>query len=1077
MATPKLVLLPHLQRWDNSTNVLQIRLLIMPRGSPLDPLLPGAPSFAKAHFKFDVHVQSGVATLPTLGGTPLTTIMPNTQAKSEAVFNALATQFNIDPNPPPGGGTPASTSVLKHLPGSYQATSSYAPGRSDLVFTDNTYACAMKAAPSKPTVPPPSNGMIPWGKVIAAVLRNSAIGKAAGMIYSFDISVDPPTLLEKGGYIYLTLSSTSDGSGLIAQNGLKIYGTRIPALAESRDIFSPVLFPVATTIPSLDYDTVFEEVENYNDGWAKIVHCSQPQQLDPLNETADGTRPAIEMGIRLGWDDEQVTIWMNRQLDATQAALDCPIGVVGYRIDTRLKGTSAWTSLVPAAGELGIGNVDLGNFEGELGVATHPVQLDAKTTGDFWLPTYFTSWYGQNLITLDATKYQLDTKADVPQRPGVIGTPPDIKMTYGNSYDFRVRLMDHTGGGPLISGSPIVPGPSPIASFPFRRWIRPGAPKVVDSPNAPTPPTSIEIKRPVLGYPAVVCTGAYPNAVDLLIADIPEAQSADRHPGLPDPDVVKLQITVEVEGLVQDPITTDKQYMPVLTTFRGFPADPNQSAVINISWQDVAEVTELPKPASGNLVLPTARNVRVLFAATCRDDPQLKYLGAQDVSTGPSVSVSLRQESSDERGIFLDDLSSNRIKALFLQPQAINSSTLLASQQLAGNGNQLPVDNPTAVAAALSLNNSGLTFRSKPGERVVFGCASSLRHVVGPDNASIRFATSDELALHWIVVIELVIRRDWSWDGFGDGLIVTRDSTEVGRFTQNKNVAKEALVNPQRDHTRFIFFDSNEPKPTGPFPTTLNPKYSISCSFAGSPNSDPPLSLALTLPVTTPPTQVPKVLSAGIAMTPYERDTVSYSYSNQRAKVLWIELDAPPADPNDSYFARVLRSVPDPLLSSTGLNLAETADPPLAIDPETIRSITPQQSDDSAGLDAMQPLIPCDTTAAEPAPRHYQLPLPPGLSASSPELFGFFTYEIRVWSPCDIVEPNGNLVDSSRPFRTAFTTRRSPAPASTTFARCPPHHRRSSRECPLCDLSAQRGLYLSHALQYVDTAVRSSQTA
>jgi hypothetical protein len=580
-------------------------------------------------------------------------------------------------------------------------------------------------------------------------------------------------------------------------------------------------------------------------------------------------------------------------------------------------------------------------------------------------------------------------------------------LTYGNSYDFRVRLMDHTGGGPLSTGSPIVPGPSPIATIPFRRWIRPKAPSLVANPNAQSPPLFIQVNRPLLSYPAVVCTGGYPNVIGMLLSDLPDAKAAGRLPGLPDPDVVKLLITVEVQGLVQDPITTDGQYMPVLKTFRDFPSEPSQPATIDISWVDIADVTTLSALASGALVLPTARNVRVLFAAVCRDDPQLEYFGAEDVLTGPTTSALLRKESADETDLFQANLPSNRIKALFLQPQPAASATVLASQRLAGNVNQLPSDNPTAAASALGLSNDSLTFRSKPGERVVFGCAASIRHVIGPDNASIRLATSDELALQWIVVIQLVVQRDWSWDGFQDGIVVTRSTVEVGRFTQNRSIGSDALVHPQRTQTRFIFFDSIEPKPTGSFPVELNPQYTITCSFTGSPKVDPSMDLTLTLPVTTPPAQVPKVLSAGIAMSPYQRDNAGYTFTDQRAKALWIEFDTPPADPNDSYFCRVLRNAPDPLISGSGFNLLETPDPPLAIDPEQIRIITFGQSDDSAGLDAMQLLTPCDPTPANPQPLRYQLPLPPGLTSSSPELFGFFVYELRIGHRATSSSPSG----------------------------------------------------------------------
>jgi hypothetical protein len=66
-------------------------------------------------------------------------------------------------------------------------------------------------------------------------------------------------------------------------------------------------------------------------------------------------------------------------------------------------------------------------------------------------------------------------------------------------------------------------------------------------------------------------------------------------------------------------------------------------------------------------------------------------------------------------------------------------------------------------------------------------------------------------------------------------------------------------------------------------------------------------------------------------------------------------------------------------------------EPALPLDPETIRVVIPGASNDLAGLNAMQPM-----TKATDSDRHYLLPLPPGLQADSPEMFGFFTYELRV---------------------------------------------------------------------------------
>jgi len=68
--------------------------------------------------------------------------------------------------------------------------------------------------------------------------------------------------------------------------------------------------------------------------------------------------------------------------------------------------------------------------------------------------------------------------------------------------------------------------------------------------------------------------------------------------------------------------------------------------------------------------------------------------------------------------------------------------------------------------------------------------------------------------------------------------------------------------------------------------------------------------------------------------------------------------------------------------------------PPLPIDPEPIRVITPNQSADRAGLDAMVELTPSQTPTS--TNRHFIVPLPPGVSANALELFGFWTYELRL---------------------------------------------------------------------------------
>jgi hypothetical protein len=71
--------------------------------------------------------------------------------------------------------------------------------------------------------------------------------------------------------------------------------------------------------------------------------------------------------------------------------------------------------------------------------------------------------------------------------------------------------------------------------------------------------------------------------------------------------------------------------------------------------------------------------------------------------------------------------------------------------------------------------------------------------------------------------------------------------------------------------------------------------------------------------------------------------------------------------------------------------LPDPFEPPLPVDPEQIRVIAPDQPNDLAGYNAMQPL-----EQSPEMPGYYLLSLPDYLAPDDPELFGFFVYELRV---------------------------------------------------------------------------------
>ncbi|HEY2728134.1 MAG TPA: hypothetical protein VGI61_13235, partial [Parafilimonas sp.] len=225
----------------------------------------------------------------------------------------------------------------------------------------------------------------------------------------------------------------------------------------------------------------------------------------------------------------------------------------------------------------------------------------------------------------------------------------------------------------------------------------------------------------------------------------------------------------------------------------------------------------------------------------------------------------------------------------------------------------------------------------------------------------------------------------------------------VGYIEIKKTASINALQNADRSNTTILFIDAVEPKNAlmqkpphqiePRFPDLIELEYTITPQFKTgyAAQKDVPLTLNLQLPVTTIPAQIPQIASAGIALSPYHRNK-KYSSTGPRQRYLWIEFAEPVADDKDIYFARVLAYAPDQLISNNNPEMwAAPDEPALPVDLEYIRVITPGQSIDTAGMNAMLPM-----QKANDSDKHYLLPLPPGLNSESLEMFGFFTYEIRV---------------------------------------------------------------------------------
>ena len=679
----RLILFPFLQRYDGAE--LSLRLLVAPQTDPTAPPAAGLTPYVTTDFDFEFRFVADIGQVPTFA-SPATTIDRHSPAPANAaaLCAALNAQFGIDATVGPIDGRVGAPRILKYAPPAYRRATGYGGGH-PFLLTDDSYRCAINApvppGTSIKTEPP----VMSWGKVLAQVLRQPSLAEHVGLVRPFDIA-PPDAVVENGGWVYVTLKLGSAWSGLAGTPGaMRFYAARIASLTDERPLFTPVLFPVtAVPPPGIAWDALFRESIEYDDGYAKAVYARQPHQADPMADD-EGERPAEDRGIQLGWDDEQVVTWFNRQVDSSATAVDAPMGVGGYRVDVRADGAD-WESLVRAKTSVLVGGDEFGQAEIEWRVEVAPSRVLGDTPGRSWIPSYLTAWIGRSLVGIDGLTARLRGLDAPAANAPVQGILPTTSLRYGRDYEFRVRFVDLTGGGPTIDDKQLNGGPQQITRVSFHRYVRPTAvstdpqlPLMADSTN---PPETLTVSRPRLGFPACLMAGA-PEA-DLL-ADIAPAQAAGRPPGVPDPDVDQLEIVLEVA--VPEP-DAGSGYRPIYTVTRPYPAAG--PLTLDFEWTDIADVRDLPVSPAGPLSLPTSRNVRLLLTPLAA--AKVDYYAADDVRRGETSRVVMRAPAEDERDLLLQGRGS-LIEGFFLQPAEPGSLSLAAAQKAAGHG-ALAADDP-----------------------------------------------------------------------------------------------------------------------------------------------------------------------------------------------------------------------------------------------------------------------------------------------------------------------------------------------------------------------------------------------
>jgi hypothetical protein len=954
------------------------------------------------------------------------------------IFSDLTQQFK--PSVPARAASKGE--VKKSLPQSYLDKAGFSTRDSARFSSDEEYGCDLRSTqPNK--VPLKGKQTMAWGEVFSYALRHPLVAKAIGMSYlDVHIPLDSTKMVD-GGWLWVEIDTTNPAnwySKLVYssrqtlppyQQPVRSYAARIPPLNDSQNLFAAVLFPTRPTTPksgSKVPDMAQYEADEYVEGFAQIVHAYQPDSADASVGTDSTMVPGTDAGFQIGWDDEQVTVWLQRQVKTAQDmaqdagnADEFPLGVQGYRVDVRkvADGSAdptspkpAWISLVKVKAKVTAGTFSANATE-ELGV--EPMPVSNADSPNFWLPRYFAHWRGRSLVVNDPYAYAFSggqtpksyaQSPTAPQFSGNIKEELDIDLRYGQWYQFRTRLSDLTGGGPTVDD---IVSDAGVATAQFLRYVPPKATKV--DPDKQNSPSTIVVNRPLLNYPEMVFAGAANEAnLKNLLTKLRAKQAANQsmQVSVPDPDVVTLEVIVEAQAPSHDTgnpasmqdMSSAPQPGDLDGTFRvvyrhRVPWQKSENTIrLIIDPVQCSQISSIQKPSSGDtkLRVPTGRNLRIRIRGlgNAETTGQKAYWGSTVASTGLITDIHARYEAQSETNVLLHQ----KLQGFYLRTNP--SASMLT-----------PIEN---LAKALNLQVSGQTLTCPPGRRVLFGAQNTLRHSTTQDLSSITFSSLNDLIGHWIVAIRVTLDRDWTYSGVvPNGFVFSSDNVEVGRITLPAVVSalaaqatviptqSEAPSQPQRDQTDMLFFATvDSTVAPGNFPDVINTTWSISAIFTGSPTKSVNLwAETLNLPVTLNPQQTPKLVSAGVAESPYVADA-RYASTEQRQRALWLEFDGPPVDPNDGYYYRVLGYGPDPLLMSQPHDLCQNPEPPLAIDPEWIRVIVPGDTNDDAGLSAMTKLIPATAPLKSGKPVHFLVPLPNSLSPSALELFGFWTIELRV---------------------------------------------------------------------------------
>jgi hypothetical protein len=200
------------------------------------------------------------------------------------------------------------------------------------------------------------------------------------------------------------------------------------------------------------------------------------------------------------------------------------------------------------------------------------------------------------------------------------------------------------------------------------------------------------------------------------------------------------------------------------TTVRPFPATPSDALELELKFVDVPSIAgfddqvgagPVPIPSGARYSHQPHRNLRAAR----------RYYGSEEIRRGIApFMLNVRRESVSEPDLLAKDIPARQIRAMFFQPDALEDAALDATMRSAGLRHEAPADLVGRLSQEIGLDATGLTLFARKGRRTVIGCSRNFGHVLAPDRSAIFFSDKGTLARRWVVVLQVEIARDWTWD-------------------------------------------------------------------------------------------------------------------------------------------------------------------------------------------------------------------------------------------------------------------------------------------------------------------------